>query len=58
VKLRAYELEARLPKISTSAYLIDIIIYHLPIELLNAKSSYGRITYPLPLDIAYIKTYD
>jgi hypothetical protein len=52
-------LEAHLLKIFGSPYLIDIIIYHSSIKPLSVKlrNSKGR-TYPLPLDIAYIKTCD
>jgi hypothetical protein len=59
VKLRVYALKAYLPKIFGSPYSIDIMIYHPPIKPLSAKSRHGkRRTYPLPLDIVYIKTCD
>jgi hypothetical protein len=59
VKLRVYALEAHLPKIFGSSYSINMTIYYPPIEPSSAKSRYGkRRTYPLPLDIVYIKTYD
>jgi hypothetical protein len=52
-------LKARLLKISTSLYLIDITIYYPPIKPLNAKLRYSKKrTYPLPFNIIYIKTYD
>jgi hypothetical protein len=59
VKLRVYVLEEHLPKIFGSPYLIDIIIYYPPIEPSSTKSRNGKgRTYPLPLDIVYIKTCD
>jgi hypothetical protein len=57
--LRVYALEARLPKISTSAYLINIIIYHPLIKLSNNKLRHRRKrTHPLRVNTIYIKTYD
>jgi hypothetical protein len=59
VKSRVYVLEAHLPKIFGSPYLTDIIIYYPPIKPLSAKSRNNKErTYPLPLDIVYIKTCD
>jgi hypothetical protein len=52
-------LKAYLPKISTSPYLINIIIYHSLIKLLNNKLRRGRRrTHSLHIDIVYIKTYN
>jgi hypothetical protein len=52
-------LEAYLLKIFGDPYLIDIIIFLLPIKLLSDKLRYGRrMTYPLHIDIVYIKTYN
>jgi hypothetical protein len=59
VKLRVYVVKARLPKIFGIPYSTNITIYHPPIEPSSAKSRYGKMRiYPLPLDIAYMKTYD
>jgi hypothetical protein len=59
VKLRVYALEAHLPKIFGSPYLINIMIYYPLIKPLSAKSRHGkRRTYSLLLNIVYIKTCD
>jgi hypothetical protein len=59
VKLRVYTLEAYLPKIFSSPYLIDITIYYPPIEPSSAKLRHNkRRTYSLPLDTVYTKTCD
>jgi hypothetical protein len=59
VKLRVYVVEARLPKIFGIPYSINMTIYHPPIKPLSAKLRHGKTRiYPLPLDIAYIKTYN
>ena len=59
VKLRVYVLEVHLPKIFGDPYLIDMMIFLLPIELLSDKLRHGRrMTHPLHVDIAYMKTYD
>jgi hypothetical protein len=59
VKLRVYILKAHLLKIFSDPYLINMIIFLLPIKLLSNKLRYRRrMTYSLYVDIAYIKTYD
>lgn len=52
-------LKAHLPKIFGDPYLINIIIFLLPIKLLSDKLRHRRrMTYPLYVDIVYIKTYN
>jgi hypothetical protein len=58
VKSRVYALKARLPKIFSDPYLINITIFLLLIKLSNDKSRHKRRTYSLYVDIVYIKTYD
>jgi hypothetical protein len=59
VKLRVYMLGAHLLKIFGDPYLIDMIIFLLPIKLSSDKLRRGRrMTHPLHVDIAYIKTYN
>ena len=52
-------LKAHLPKIFSDPYLINITIFLLPIKLLSDKLRHRRrITHPLHVNIAYIKTYN
>ena len=59
VKLRVYMLRAHLLKIFGDPYLINIIIFLLPIKLSSDKLRHRRrMTHPLHVDIAYTKTYN
>ena len=59
VKLRVYILGAHLLKIFGDPYLIDIIIFLLPIKLSSDKLRHRRrMTHPLHVDITYTKTYN
>jgi hypothetical protein len=52
-------LGAHLLKIFGDPYLIDMMIFLLPIKLLSDKLRHGRrITHSLHVDIAYTKTYN
>jgi hypothetical protein len=51
-------LKARLLKIFSDSYLINITIFLPLIKLLNDKLRHRRRTYSLYIDIVYIKTYN